>query len=59
VPAQARDQIRVEVDVAERHVTIVERRPPWRADMGAVWTRFPIARLCYTKSTGLWSPYRR
>lgn len=59
MPAHVRDQIRVEADVAERHVTIVECRPPWRADMGAEWTRFPIARLRYTKSTGLWSLYWR
>jgi Protein of unknown function (DUF3024) len=59
VPAQIRDQVRVEADVAERHVTIVECRPPWRADMGAEWTRFPIARLRYTKSTRLWSLYWR
>ena len=59
VPAQVRDQVRVEADVAERHVTIVECRPPWRTDLGAEWTRFPIARLRYTKSTRLWSLYWR
>jgi hypothetical protein len=59
VPAQLRDQVRVEADVAERHVTIVECRPPWRADVGAEWTRFPIARLRYTRSTRLWSLYWR
>ena len=59
VPEQVRDQVRVEVDVAERHVTIVECRLPCRADLGAKWTRFPIARLRYTKSTGLWSLYWR
>jgi hypothetical protein len=59
VPAHVRDQIRVEVDVAERHVTIVECRPPWRAEMGTAWSRFPIARLRYTRSTGLWSLYWR
>lgn len=59
VPAQVRDQVRVELDVAERHVTIVECRPPWREDVGVEWTRFPIARLRYTKSTGLWSLYWR
>lgn len=59
VPAHVRDQVRVEADVAERHVTIVECRPPWRADVGAEWTRFPIARLRYTKSTGMWSLYWR
>jgi len=39
------DQIRVEVDVAERHVRIVECRRPWRPDMGIDWPRFPMARL--------------
>ena len=59
VPECVRDEVRVEVDVAERHLTIVECRPPWRTDMGAEWTRFPIARLRYTKGTGMWSLYWR
>ncbi len=59
VPEQVRDQVRVEVDVADRHLTIVECRPPWRADLGTEWTRFPIARLRYTKGTRLWSLYWR
>ena len=59
VPVRVRDEVRVEVDVAGRHLTIVECRPPWQADMGAEWTRFPIARLRYTKATGVWSLYWR
>ncbi len=59
VPVRVRDEVRVEVDVAERHLTIVECRPPWQADMGAEWTRFPIARLRYTKAAGVWSLYWR
>jgi hypothetical protein len=59
VPEHVRDEIRVEVDVAQRHVTIMECRPPWRADTGSAWTRFPIARLRYTKATRLWSLYWR
>ena len=47
-PDQVRDQVRVEVDVAERHLTIVECRPPWRADVGPEWWRF--VRLRYTKA---------
>lgn len=42
-PAHVGDHLRVEADVAERHLTIVECRPPWRADVGPEWTRFPIA----------------
>jgi hypothetical protein len=59
VPEHVRDQVRIEADLAERSVTIVECRPPWRAGVGAEWTRFPIARLRYTRSTGLWSLYWR
>ena len=55
VPAHVRDQIRVEVDVAPRHLTIVECRPPWRPEAGPEWTRFPIARLRYTKTSRRWS----
>ncbi len=55
VPEHVRDQVRVEVDVADRHLTIVECRPPWRADFGPEWTRRPIARMRYTKSARVWS----
>lgn len=59
VPAHVRDQVRVECDITAGHLTIVECRPPWRDDMGDQWTRFPIARLRYTKSTKTWSLYWR
>ncbi len=59
VPERVRDEVRVEVDVADRHLTVVECRPPWRADMGAEWTRSPIARLRYVKTTGVWSLFWR
>ena len=42
-----------------RHLTICECRPPWCEDLGSDWTRFPIARLHYTKATGLWALYWR
>ena len=59
VPAHVRDQIRVECDVAPRHLTIVECRPPWRPEAGPDWTRFPIARLRYTKASRSWSLFWR
>jgi hypothetical protein len=59
VPEHLRDQIRVECDAGARHLTIVECRPPWRNDRGAERTRFPIARLRYTKATKRWSLYWR
>ena len=59
VPAHVRDEIRVECDVAPRHLTIVECRPPWRPEAGPEWTRFPIARLRYTRASGRWSLFWR
>ncbi len=38
-----------------RHVTIVECRPPWEGK--GDWERNPVARLRFTKKTGLWSLY--
>jgi len=57
VPKHLWDQVKVEADAADRHVTIVEVRPPWNGQGEP--TRFPIARLRYTKTTGLWSLYWR
>ncbi len=59
VPAHVRDKIRIELDVSDRAITIVECRPPWRSHMEGTWTRFPVARLRYTKSRGEWSLYWR
>jgi hypothetical protein len=59
VPDRALHQVRVECEVADRHLTIVERRAPWREDFGPEWTRFPIARLRYTKTRNTWSLYWR
>jgi hypothetical protein len=59
VPEHVRSEVRVELDVAERHLTIVECRPPWQPHSGSEWTRFPIARLRYTKATRLWALYWR
>ena len=41
------------------HLTTCECRPPWREDFCPEWTRFPIARMHYTKTTGLWTLYWR
>jgi hypothetical protein len=48
VPEHARHQVRVECQVAPRHLTIVERRAPWREDAGPEWTSFPIADKSWT-----------
>jgi hypothetical protein len=58
VPEQARHQVRVECDISPRHLTIVERRAPWREDYGPDWTSRPIARLTHTTATKFWTLYR-
>lgn len=57
VPEHLWKQVKVEADVAARHVTIVEVRPSWRGEGEP--TRFPIARLRYTAASGMWSLYWR
>ena len=59
VPEHVRDEVRVEVDLGDRHLTIVECRPPWQAGDVSPWTRFPIARLRWTAASGTWSLYWR
>lgn len=59
VPEHARHQVLVECDVAARHLTIVERRAPWREGLGPEWTAFPIARLRYTAVDKSWTLYWR
>jgi Protein of unknown function (DUF3024) len=51
--------IRYELDVADRHVTLYECRPPWRPEYGPEWTRFPIVRFHYTKARREWATYWR
>jgi hypothetical protein len=59
VREHARHQVRVECQVAPRHLTIVERRAPWRDDYGPDWTSFPIARLRHTAADKSWTLYWR
>lgn len=58
VPERARHQVRVECDVALRHLTIVERRAPW-CDDGSEWTTLPIARLRYAAVDRTWTLFSR
>ena len=41
VPDRLRHEIRVECDIASRHVTICECRPPWREDFGPEMDAIP------------------
>src|SRR5947208_11195893 len=59
VPEHARHQVRLECQLAPQHLTILERRAPWREDSGPEWTSFPIARLRYTIADKSWTLYWR
>jgi hypothetical protein len=59
IPEQARDQIRYEIDLTDRAITVMECRPPWRPDVDSEWIRFPICRFRYTKIRSEWSLYWR
>ena len=50
VPERARDRVQVSFRIRGRSVTIVERRPPWRADFGPEWSSRPVAQLRWTPS---------
>lgn len=56
-PVEARPLLRIELEVTNRALTILECRPPWHSDMGPEWTRLPVARLRYTQSRREWSLY--
>jgi hypothetical protein len=57
VPEHARDQLRIECELAQRHLTIVERRPPWHESFGPDWTTSAIARLRYNATNKSWTLY--
>src|SRR5258708_37524258 len=55
IPEHARHQVHVACELAPRHLTIVERRAPWREDFRPEWTSLPIARLRYTLTDKSWN----
>lgn len=57
VPPHALDQVRVEADVTDRTVTVMECRVPRREDYGPEWTRRGIARFRYTVKHKHWTLY--
>ena len=45
IPAHGRDELRLEVGVRGRYVTIFETRPPWHPDLGSDWTGHKVAHV--------------
>lgn len=52
VPPDIIDQLRTELDVSRGPLTIMECRPPRRADLVPEWTRHGVARLRFETVTG-------
>ncbi len=55
IPPHIRDQIKLEFTIRGDSITIVERRPPWRSDIGPEWTTMKIAQLRFQTGSGTWS----
>ena len=56
LPANARDQVRLEFEIRGSAVTLVERRRPWRSDGESEnWTRMPIAKFRFDTASALWA----
>lgn len=59
IPSEHADQIRIEYKVCGNTITIYERRPPWREDLGPEWTLMRICTLQWDPEARLWTLYAR
>jgi hypothetical protein len=57
VPAEHRDELRVECAARGDSITIFEYHPPWRPDVDPSWTRQRVAQLRYEPQNGSWLLY--
>jgi hypothetical protein len=66
VPEDMRSEVRLEHRVRGNAITIVERRPPWREDVGPEWSSTTVAQLRFdgsvwtvhcADSSGHWWPH--
>lgn len=57
MPEHARHQVRIECEVDQRDLTIVELHAPWAPEVGDQWMRTPVARLRYLRSRRVWRLY--
>jgi hypothetical protein len=57
VPAELRDQVRLEFSVRGNAITIFERRPPWRPDFGPNWSSVKVGQLRYEPAARAWILY--
>jgi hypothetical protein len=57
IPAQHRDEVRVECGIRGRAITIYECQPPWHPNLGSHWTRQRVAQLRYDPDGHHWRLY--
>ena len=55
IPAEHRDEIRLEHEVRGNSATLYECRPPWHEDLGPEWSRMRIAQLRFDSKGRTWS----
>ena len=53
IPESARDQVRLELEFADNHVTLIESRPHFREP--GLWSRLPVARFRFNPGAGTWA----
>lgn len=57
IPAELREQVRLECSVRGNAITILERRPPWREDFGPDWSSVKVAQLRFDPASQAWALY--
>ena len=53
IPESRRDQVRLELEFADNHITLIETRPHFRDP--SQWTALPVARFRYNAGAGTWA----
>ena len=53
IPEKVRDQVRLELEFADNHITLIETRPHFRDP--SQWTTLPVARFRYNAGAGTWA----
>lgn len=57
VPADLDDEIQVEYELRGNTITLYERRPPWREDVGSEWTSMRICVFEWDHDRHKWTLY--
>ena len=53
IPEHLRQQVRLELEYADNHITLIETRPHFRDP--SQWTTLPVARFRFNAGAGTWA----